>query len=58
LWVGTLGGGLLRFEQNHFTRFTTRDGLPNENVSQILEDKRGQLWLGTRTGIARVEKKR
>ena len=57
LWIGTLGGGLLRFEQNHFTRFTTRDGLPNENVSQILEDQRGQLWLGTRSGITRVAKK-
>lgn len=56
LWIGTLGGGLLRFEQGHFIRFTKRDGLPNENVSQILEDARGQLWLGTRTGIARVAK--
>ena len=56
LWIGTLGGGLLRFKDAHFTRFTTRDGLPNEHVSQILEDDRGQLWLGTRAGISRVKK--
>ena len=57
LWIGTLGGGLLRFEHNHFTRITVDDGLPNENVSQILEDARGQFWLGTRRGIVRAAKK-
>jgi ligand-binding sensor domain-containing protein/signal transduction histidine kinase len=56
IWIGTLGGGLLRFENGRFTRFTPRDGLPSEHVSQILEDDEGQLWLGTRKGIARVRK--
>lgn len=56
LWIGTLGGGLLRFKDGHFTRYTTRDGLPNDHVSQILEDRRGRFWLGTRAGIARVER--
>jgi ligand-binding sensor domain-containing protein len=54
LWIGTLGGGFLRFENGHFTRFTTRDGLPSKHVSQILEDEHGQFWLGTRAGIVRV----
>lgn len=57
LWIGTLGGGLLRFADGRFTRFTMREGLPNEHVSQILEDDRGQLWLGTRAGISRVDKR-
>jgi len=56
LWIGTLGGGLLRFKDGQFTRFTTREDLPNEHVSQILEDHFGQLWLGTRSGIVRVSK--
>jgi signal transduction histidine kinase/ligand-binding sensor domain-containing protein len=56
LWVGTLGGGLLRFQQGAFTRYLPRDGLPSEYVSQILEDDLGHLWLGTRAGIARVSK--
>jgi len=56
IWIGTLGGGLLRFQDGKFTRFGTRDGLPNEHVSQILEDSRGRLWLGTRGGIVRVDK--
>ncbi len=57
LWIGTLGGGLLRFKDGHFTRITTRDDLPSEHVSQILEDAAGQLWLGTRAGIVRVSKR-
>lgn len=56
LWVGTLGGGLLRFCEGVFTRYLPRDGLPSEYISQILEDGHGHLWLGTRAGIARVSK--
>jgi ligand-binding sensor domain-containing protein/signal transduction histidine kinase len=56
IWIGVLGGGLLRFHDGEFTRYTPREGLPNEHVSQILEDGRGQLWLGTRGGIVRVSK--
>jgi signal transduction histidine kinase len=57
IWIGTLGGGLLRFQDGAFTRYTPREGLPSEHISQILEDQRGQLWLGTRGGIVRVSKR-
>ena len=56
IWIGSLGGGLLRFEEGKFTRYKTHEGLPSDHVSQILEDERGQLWLGTRRGIARVSR--
>ena len=35
----------------------TREDLPSEHVSQILEDDAGHLWLGTRAGIVRVRKR-
>lgn len=57
VWIGTLGGGLLRFKDGRFTRFTTRENLPSEHVSQILEDHLGHIWLGTRSGIVRVNKR-
>jgi streptogramin lyase len=57
LWIGTLGGGLLRFKDGKFTRFTKADGLPSDDVNQILEDSHGQLWLGTSAGIVRVIKR-
>lgn len=56
VWIGSRDGGLLRFHDGKFTRYTARNGLPDEHVSQMLEDQRGQLWLGTRGGIARASK--
>ena len=56
IWIGTAGRGLLRFQDGEFTRYTLRDGLPSDYVCQILEDGRGQLWLGTWAGIARATK--
>ena len=56
VWIGSMGAGLLRFQDGKFTRYTTEAGLPSDNISQILGDRRGQLWLGTRGGIARVSK--
>jgi ligand-binding sensor domain-containing protein len=56
VWIGSMGAGLLRFQDGKFTRYAVEAGLPNEHVSQLLGDRRGQLWLGTRGGIARVSK--
>jgi ligand-binding sensor domain-containing protein/signal transduction histidine kinase len=57
LWVGTAGGGLSRFQHGAIRTFTTREGLPDNTASQILEDDSGHLWLGGNRGIARINKK-
>ena len=57
LWIGSMGGGLLRFKNGKFSRFTSREGLPSDQVSQILEDDEDRLWLGTRAGVARVSRR-
>lgn len=48
-WIGTDGGGLLKFNKQNgsFTRFTMDNGLSNNSVLRILEDKKGNLWLST-----------
>lgn len=56
LWVGTFRGGLLRLRDGHFSRITTRDGLPNDVICQILDDGQGRLWIGSHQGIFRVVK--
>lgn len=56
VWVGTARRGLYRWKQGRATAFTTRDGLLNDNVTQVLEDARGNLWLGSNQGISRVAK--
>ncbi len=55
LWVGTMGGGLNRFdpELETFTSWTTQDGLPHNNITCILPDNTGHLWLPATSGLAR-----
>ena len=54
IWAGT-HTGLNRFDRatGTFTVYTERDGLPNSNLTGILEDKQGDLWLSTNNGISR-----
>jgi hypothetical protein len=49
MWAGTL-------ENGKFTRYTTREGLFNDGVFQILEDGYGNLWMSCNRGIYRVRK--
>lgn len=55
LWIGTLGGGLNKFDYrlNKFDWITIDDGLPSNNVSSILEDNQGNLWMGTSKGLTK-----
>ena len=56
LWIGTEGAGLTRLEAGRTTTLTTRNGLINDTIVQILEDDAGCLWLGSYRGILRVSK--
>jgi len=55
-WIGTLGSGLVHFRDGAFRRVTTADGLPDDAVSQVLDDGCGFLWLGTFGGVVRVSR--
>ena len=50
VWIGTNAGGLSRFKDGHFTRFTREDGLGANLVMAMLVDRRGALWVGTDGG--------
>ncbi|MCU0424100.1 MAG: ATP-binding protein [Candidatus Kapabacteria bacterium] len=47
LWIGTNGGGLCRVQGGKTTTFTTKNGLTNDVVFTLLQDKKGVLWIGT-----------
>ncbi len=56
LWIGSYDGGLTRYKDNKFTRYTSKDGLFNDGVFQILEDERGNFWMSSNRGIYLVAK--
>ncbi|MEI6646053.1 MAG: two-component regulator propeller domain-containing protein [bacterium] len=51
LWIGTEGGGATRLYRNHFTTYTTWEGLPNNIVQSLRQDVRGRVWIGTQGGV-------
>ncbi|GAB2563862.1 two-component regulator propeller domain-containing protein [Spirosoma areae] len=55
LWIGTDGGGLCQYDSAHqqFIRYTQKDGLIDNSVSNLVEDNTGDLWLNTRKGLCR-----
>jgi len=52
IWVGTLGKGLQRFDpqQRLWKSWTTANGLSDNTIWAVHEDKQGYLWLGTYGG--------
>jgi ligand-binding sensor domain-containing protein/serine phosphatase RsbU (regulator of sigma subunit) len=54
MWIGTKGNlNLFDQKNNTFTRYTDKNGLPNNVIMGILEDKNKNLWLSTNNGIAK-----
>ncbi|WP_171037818.1 hybrid sensor histidine kinase/response regulator [Dyadobacter luticola] len=53
MWIGTQGGGLNRYNPKNgaITSFTEENGLVNNSVNYISEDKSGILWISTNHGI-------
>lgn len=55
VWLGTNGGGLLRFARGRFQRLTTAHGLPSNLIRSIHEQPAGTVWVGTEDkGLARI----
>jgi ligand-binding sensor domain-containing protein len=65
LWFGTTGLGVYYYEgasvskkgetgqTSPFIHYTEQNGLSNGNVNCILEDKAGNMWVGTNDGVFR-----
>ena len=51
LWVGTFGGGLVRYKDGQFTSYTVQSGLSNNTITSMLQDRSGNLWVGTDDGL-------
>ncbi|MBI2215311.1 MAG: diguanylate cyclase [Acidobacteria bacterium] len=55
LWIGCENDGLVELDATgRQTSFTTANGLPSNGIRTILRDRRGTLWIGTDSGLARL----
>lgn len=51
-WFASIGDGVYYYDGNSFKNFTTKDGLANNRVTTIYEDKKGHIWFGTEGGAS------
>lgn len=54
LWIGTTDEGVSQTRANRTTTYTMKDGLPSNFILALFEDRRGQMWVGTSAGLARI----
>lgn len=57
LWFGSIGSGVYLYDGQSFKNFTTKDGLPNNEIVSIYEDKIGNIWFGANGGVSRYDGK-
>ena len=61
IWVGTSGAGFSMctpegdYKELNFKHYDVGDGLVNNMVQSIVEDKAGKLWITTEYGISRFD---
>ncbi|HSH16331.1 MAG TPA: two-component regulator propeller domain-containing protein [Verrucomicrobiae bacterium] len=58
LWIGTGGGGLVRYHDGRFTVMADATGFTEHSVTALCEDESGRLWVGTATGLFHLETNR
>lgn len=54
LWIGSNGGGLLRYKDGDFTLFQDSLLMKNNIITAVKEDKDGNIWIGTRSGLVKL----
>ena len=55
LWFSIRGEGVYRYDGKSFINFTTEDGLCNNDAGAIIQDRAGNILIGTRNGICKYD---
>ncbi len=51
-WFGSLQEGVAIYDGKSFSYFTRNDGLSDDQIHSIQEDKKGIIWFETQTGVS------
>ncbi|MBK9733277.1 MAG: hypothetical protein IPO83_18650 [Chitinophagaceae bacterium] len=54
-WFGSDGQGVYRYDGKTIIHFSSKDGLCNNRVREILEDPSGNIFIGTLDGISKFD---
>jgi PAS domain S-box-containing protein len=54
VWIGTTGNGLIRYLNGETSSLRKTNGLAEDYVSCLYEDREGNLWAGTRDGLTQI----
>ncbi|WP_082971482.1 ligand-binding sensor domain-containing diguanylate cyclase [Rheinheimera sp. SA_1] len=54
IWLGTINQGVLRLGQLGLEQLTVADGLPNNRVLALWQDREKSIWIGTNGGVLRL----
>ncbi len=55
IWIGTNDNGVVVIDGEDYTHFTYKEGLPSSSIRGFAEDNRGDVFIGTTTGICYVD---
>ncbi|TAF65009.1 MAG: diguanylate cyclase [Cytophagales bacterium] len=55
-WLGSHNEGISYYDGKSFEYFTTNEGLADNQIRSIQEDKNGKIWFGTAKGISLYDK--
>jgi signal transduction histidine kinase/ligand-binding sensor domain-containing protein len=53
LWIGALGGGLTHLHHGQIDQFSQSDGLSSNTIEGLFQDREGNIWVGTNSGLDR-----
>ena len=56
IWVGTNDNGVVVIDGNNQTHFTYKENLPSSSIRDFVEDKDGNIFIGTTTGVCYIDK--
>lgn len=54
LWIGRYGAGLVRLRDGEFTSMGVEEGLWDNVVASLIEDREGRFWMAGNRGVHRV----
>lgn len=56
IWIAVVSSGLVRYDGQQMVEFKISQGLPDLNVTDVLQSRDGHLWVATDSGLVVSEK--